>query len=53
MHLYVCVCEWVCRGSDKLDSHNQPLLFRWFSWGVASLLEGESRGLCLVQLGTK
>ena len=25
-------------------------LNRWFSWGVASLLEGKSRGLCLVQL---
>ena len=25
-------------------------LYRWFSRGVASLLEGKSRGLCLVQL---
>ena len=24
--------------------------YRWFSWGVASLPEGKSRGLCLVHL---
>ena len=28
-------------------------LCRWFSWGVASLPEGKSRGLCLVQLSAK
>ena len=28
-------------------------LCRWFSWGVASLPEGNSRGLCLAQLCTK
>ena len=27
--------------------------YRWFTWGVASLLEGKSRGLCLVQLCAK
>ena len=26
---------------------------RWFSWGVVSLPEGKSRGLCLVQLCAK
>ena len=29
------------------------LLYRWFSWGVASLLEGKSRGLGFVQLCAK
>ena len=27
--------------------------YKWFSWGVASLPEGKSRGLCLVQLCAK
>ena len=25
------------------------MLYRWFSWGVVSLPEGKSRGMCLVQ----
>ena len=29
------------------------LLYRLFSWGVASLPEGKSQGLCLVQLCAK
>ena len=28
-------------------------VYRWFLWGVASLPEGKSRGLCLVQLCAK
>ena len=27
--------------------------YKWFSWGVASLLKGKSQGLCLVQLCAK
>ena len=34
-------------------SHNLNLAYRWFSWNVASLPEGKSRGLCLAQLCTK
>ena len=30
-----------------------PPVYEWFSWGVASLQEGKSRGLCLVQLCAK
>ena len=31
----------------------QLFLYRWFSWGVASLPEGKSQHLCLVKLCTK
>ena len=29
---------------------NQNDRYRWFSWGVASLPEGKTRGLCLAHL---
>jgi len=31
----------------------QSTMYRWFSWGVASLPEGKSRGLCLALLCAK
>ena len=32
------------------SSETKVFMYRWFSWGVASLPEGKSQGLCLVQL---
>ena len=53
----VCLCcalassvVWL-RQCLKFMSRNQAYFaYRWFSWGVASLLEGNSRGPCLAQL---
>ena len=33
-----------------LCSHTMELGYRWFSWGVASLLEGKNWDLCLAHL---
>ena len=38
---------------SMLAQPGQVYMYRWFSWGVASLLEGKSWGLCLVQLYAK
>ena len=36
-----------------LTTKNMCMRYRWVSWGVVSLPEGKSRGLCLVQLCAK
>ena len=35
---------------SQVKASTLSLRYRWFSWGVASLPEGKSRGLCLAHL---
>ena len=37
----------------RLVNTSMLALCRWFSWGVASLLEGKNQSVCLVQLCAK
>ena len=47
----------VCKNAEligaSLGKPHTSELYKWFSWGVVSLSEDKSRGLCLVQLCTK
>ena len=45
---------WLCSlGGVGVLADLRMLAARWISWGMASLPEGKSRGLCLAQLCAK